>query len=311
MTTAFRIDNASRSATLGVLALLAAGVFIAGAWAGVVRAWPVRYSLRFIQELPKPFTGFPESRPLALDSAGRVLDYAGKIEVTCPEQTGRTAVILIAGQSNAANNAAQRHSSRHPDRAFNFVSGRCYAAASPLLGATGFAGESWTLLADDLLDAGAFDRVILAPVAVGSSTVEQWAKGGALNASMLPLLQEVTTRYRVTHVLWHQGESDFAFKTDPARYKDLFLSFVGSLRENSVDAPVYVSKASRCGPIWTESNPIRKTQQELASTGNGLKAGVNTDVLLNAEDRYDDCHFAESGQVKAAAAWAAILAPRP
>jgi Carbohydrate esterase, sialic acid-specific acetylesterase len=298
------------TATFGALALLAVSVFIVGAWAGVVRAWPVRYSLQLIQGLPKPFASAPESRPFAVDPAGRLLNYTGKIEIQCPEQTRRTAVILIAGQSNAANSGAQRHSTRYPDRVLNFVGGRCYVAASPLLGSTGFAGESWTLLADQLIDAGAFDRVILAPVAVGASSVEQWAKGGALNTTMIPLVQDLTTRYRVTHVLWHQGESDFALKTDSARYKKHFLSFVESLRANAVDAPVFISKASRCGPAWTESNAIRTAQQELASTQPGLMTGVDTDKLLEAQDRYDDCHFADSGEVKTARAWAAILAQR-
>ena len=62
------------------------------------------------------------------------MKYAGKIEVQCPKQTQRTAVLLIAGQSNAANSAAQRHETRHPDRVLNFMGGRCYVAASPLLG---------------------------------------------------------------------------------------------------------------------------------------------------------------------------------
>jgi hypothetical protein len=305
------IDIKRRTATYGALALLAVTVFIAGAWAGVVRAWPVRYSLRLIEGLPKPFASAPEARPFTFDPAGRLLGYAGKIEVKCPQQTPRTAVILISGQSNAANSGAQRHATRFADRALNFVGGRCYVAASPLLGSTGFAGEFWTLLADQLIDAKVFDSVILAPVAVGGSNVEQWAKGGSLNATMLPLVQDLTTRYRVTHVLWHQGESDFALKTDPLRYKALFLSFVETLRANSVDAPVFVSKATRCGPAWTESNAIESAQQELASSEPGLKAGVDTDELLEAQDRYDDCHFAESGEVKAATAWAAILAQRP
>jgi len=40
-------------------------------------------------------------------------------------------VLLIAGQSNAANSAAQRHETAIPDRVLNFISGRCYVAASP------------------------------------------------------------------------------------------------------------------------------------------------------------------------------------
>ena len=300
-----------RAAVFGGLALLAVSVFILGAWAGVVRIWPVRYSLQLLDGLPKPFVSAPESRPFAANSAGRLTSYAGKIEIQCPKQTEKTAVILIAGQSNAANNAAQRHNTRYPDRVLNFAAGRCYIAASPLLGSTGFAGEYWTLMADELIDAKVFDSVILAPVAVGASSIAQWAQGGSLNATMLPLVQELTTRYRVTHVLWHQGESDFALKTDPLRYKGLLLSFVETLRANLVDAPVFVSKATRCGPAWTRSNAIRSAQQDLATSEPGLKAGVDTDELLEAQDRYDDCHFADSGEVKAATAWAVILAQRP
>lgn len=301
-------DRARYFASLGGVALLIVGVFAAGAWAGVARPWPVRFWLHFIEGRPKPIAIQPESRRFKADPAGRLLDYPGKIEVQCPEQDQRTAVILIAGQSNAANSGAQRHSTRYPDRVLNFLGGRCYIAASPLLGSTGFEGEVWTLLADQLIDAGAFDRVILSPVAVAASKVEQWAKGGALNATMIPLVADLVVRYRVTHVLWHQGESDFALGTDPARYKERFLSFVESLRANAVDAPVYVSEATRCGPGWTEPNAIRTTQQELASAQPGLKAGVDTDTLLGAQDRYDDCHFAASGEERTARAWAAILA---
>ena len=215
----------------------------------------------------------PKSPPIALDPAGRLTKYAGKTEVQCPKQTQRTAVLLIAGQSNAANNAAQRHKTRYPDRVLNFMDGRCYVAASPLLGSTGFAGEYWSLMADELIDAGAFDRVILAPVAVGASDIAQWAKGGALNTSMIPLVQDLVTHYRVTHVLWHQGESDFALKTDPARYKEQFHSFADTLRANAVDAPIFVSTATRCLTGWSESNanPVRSEGARLHAAR--LRAG--------------------------------------
>jgi Carbohydrate esterase, sialic acid-specific acetylesterase len=304
-------DVRRRTALFGGLAALAVSVFvlgaIIGAWAGVVRIWPVRYSLQLIDGPPKPFVNEPESPPLALDAAGRLLRYAGKTEVRCPKQTPRTAVLLIAGQSNAANNAAQRHATRYPDRVLNFIGGRCYVAASPLLGSTGFAGEYWSLMADQLIDAGAFDRVILAPVAVGASNIAQWAKGGALNSSMIPLMQDLVTHYRVTHVLWHQGESDFALRTDPGRYKEQFLSFADTLRANAVDATVFVSTATRCLTGWSQSNAIQSAQRELASAQSGFEPGVDTDTLLSAQDRYDDCHMADSGEMKTAKAWAAIL----
>jgi hypothetical protein len=316
MTTfAFRNDVRRRTALFGGLALLALSVFVLGAvigaWAGVVRIWPVRYSLFLLEGSPKPFVNQPESLPIAIDSAGRLMRYAGKTEAPCPKQTPRTAVLLIAGQSNAANSAAQRHETRHPDRVLNFISGRCYVAASPLLGSTGFAGEPWTLMADELIEQGAFDRVILASLAVGGSNIAQWAKGGVLNTSMIPLVQDLVTHYHVTHVLWHQGESDFALRTDPAQYKERFLSFADTLRANAVDAPVFVSTATRCLPGWSALNPIRAAQHELTSTEPEFRAGVDTDMLLSAQDRYDDCHMADSGEVKSARAWAGILTQRP
>jgi hypothetical protein len=58
-------------------------------------------------------------------------------------------------------------------------------------------------------------------------------------------------------------------------------------------------------------NPIRAAQQELVSGQSGFAAGVDTDKLLGAQDRYDDCHMANSGEVKTAGAWAARLTQHP
>ena len=285
---------------------------IVGAWAGVVRIWAVRYSLQLIEGLPKPFVSAPESRPFAVDSAGRLLGYAGKIEIQCPQQTRGTAVILIAGQSNAANSGAQRHNTRHPDRVLNFAGGRCYIAASPLLGSNGFAGEYWTLLADQLIDAGTFDHVILAPLAVGGSKVEQWAKGGALNATMIPLVQDLTTRYRVTHVLWHQGEADFALKTDPALYKEYFLSFVESLRANGYRRSGFHLEGDPllAGLVRTECNPHGPTGTRV-HLSRGLRQGSTRTSSWTLRTDMTTVTSRTSGEVKTATAWAAILAQHP
>src|SRR3984957_2368036 len=68
-------DFRLRTALFGVLALFALCLFVLGAvigaWAGVVRIWPVRYSLFLLEGPPKPFVNEPESLPIALDSAGR------------------------------------------------------------------------------------------------------------------------------------------------------------------------------------------------------------------------------------------------
>ena len=97
--------------------------------------------------------------------------------------------------------------------------------------------------------------------------------------------------------------------TDADSYRKSFLSLAASLRAQGVEAPIYVSRATRCGPGWKVPNPVRTAQVELLDSKSGLKTGVDTDLLLEAQDRYDDCHFAASGQMKAAKAWAELLSP--
>jgi hypothetical protein len=90
-----------------------------GLYAGVKRVWPVP-QLRLLVAT--------EAQSLVrTNQFGRLLRYPGKIEITCPIQDEKTAVLV--GQSNAANYQGQRHQSAD-DRVVNFVDGRCYRAAS-------------------------------------------------------------------------------------------------------------------------------------------------------------------------------------
>src|SRR3954466_5568920 len=80
-----------------------------------------------------------------------------------------------------------------------------------------------------------------------------------------------------------------------------FQSLARDLRAWGVAAPIYVSVATRCDPIdarWSHDNPISRAQRKLAASGQGFSAGVNSDSLLDALDRYDGCHMAGSGLPK-------------
>ena len=75
--------------------------FAIGLYAGVKRVWPVP-QLRLLLAT--------EGQPLVrTDKFGRLLSYPGKIEITCPIQDKETAVLLLVGQSNAANYQGQLH----------------------------------------------------------------------------------------------------------------------------------------------------------------------------------------------------------
>lgn len=261
------------------------------------------------RQLPDHFPGLS-----TFDDFGRLVSHAGKVKVPCPQQGSRTAVFVIAGQSNAANFAGQRYTSAHGAQILNFFNGDCFIAASPLLGTSESRGEYWTRMANILVSMGKFDTVVLAPIAIDASNIARWARGGDLNGLMLTALANVHRQgYRVTHVLWHQGEADLIMGTSRSQYEANFQSVVDTLRTSGLDAPIFVSITSKCSSVapYMAGNPIALAQAGLPDAGRGIVTGVNTDRLLDDSDRYDDCHFAGSGAEKVAAEWSRIIAAHP
>lgn len=191
----------------------------------------------------------------------------------------------------------------------NFSKGVCHIAGSPLLGATGSAGEPWTRLGDTLIESSLARQVILIPAAVSGSRIRQWQAGGDLNAVLQETLDDLMPHFHITHVLWHQGESDFLGGTSQPEYTEHFRSMVDSLRRRGVQAPIFISVASRCGPepSWTPDNPVALAQRALPDPALGILAGIDTDRLLAASDRSDGCHLSASGQEKVSAAWLETL----
>jgi hypothetical protein len=125
------------------------------------------------------------------------------------------------------------------------------------------------------------------------------------------VLSGIATQYRITQVIWHQGEGDFGTAMTKQQYAEKFMSLVKSIRTQRVDAPVYVSVASRCeltNVPWTASNAIADAQRSLPNGEAHILQGVDTDALIGPVDRVDDCHFGASGQEKFANAWVPILA---
>lgn len=217
-----------------------------------------------------------------LDDKGRLIGDESKTSVTCPTQTDRTAVLLILGQSNAANDGGQRHTSNYGARVVNAFDKRCFVAASPLLGSTDTKGEYWTLLGSNLIASGQNDSVILAPLAYSGSEVARWATGGDLNPVLVDTMKQLQdSGYRITSVLWVQGEKDLVMGTTAEAYQEHFISMVDTLRQHGVEAPVYISIASKClepsnGGFKEHipDNAIVRAQLALSKSGHGIREGV-------------------------------------
>lgn len=234
-------------------------------------------------------------------------ETSGRQRVECAPAAGpRTAVLLTLGQSNAANEGEGPYSPRSPAINFNFLDGHCYDAKEPLLGTTGNRASVWTRVADGLIARGAYERVVIAPIAVGGTGIARWAAGGDLNPRIGRALRGLSDAgLRPTHILWHQGEND-AGKLDRETYVTRFGEIVAAIRAAGGEAPIYVAVASLCGDSGNDE--IRNAQREIPNRFAGVKPGPDTDTLDRFVWRRDLCHFSSEGLDRHAELWLDVLA---
>ena len=117
----------------------------------------------------------PGTRPINLAEVPPPL----RVERPCTPISGKTAIIVVHGQSNAANYGSARYTAREAVDNFDPATGKCFAAADPLLGTDGAGGSFATRLGDILIEAGRYDRVIIVPIARGSSSISFLNNEGA------------------------------------------------------------------------------------------------------------------------------------
>jgi len=242
---------------------------------------------------------------------GSIRDPSGRHETGCAidGDRKRTAVIVVVGQSNAANHGAGRYAANRRVDNFNVYDGRCYRAADPLLGASGDGGNFATRLGDKLIDAGLFDRVILAPIAMGGTTVEQWAEEGMFNRRIPVLIRRLfDAGLSADFILWQQGEGNPGMgDVDGRQYRKNLLEVIRTFRRFGVTAPFFVSLTTLCGGPHANADNIRAGQRGAVNSLAGIYQGPDTDTI-GVEHRWDTCHFDEAGLDMAAALWLRVIA---
>lgn len=239
------------------------------------------------------------------DTSGKQLSTT-----TIEGDRSRTAVIIVLGQSNAANHGTGHYVAKHRVDNFSLYDGCCYHAADPLLGASGDEGNFATRLGDKLIEAGLFDRIILAPIAMGGTTVEQWADEGMFNRRILALIRRLHDAGLSTDfILWHQGEGNPGMGDAHGRqYRKNLLEVVNTFRRYGIDAPFFVALVTRCGDApHPNAVNIRDGQKGAVDPMAGVYLGPDTDTI-GVEHRWDKCHFDESGLDLAASLWLQCLA---
>jgi hypothetical protein len=236
----------------------------------------------------------------------QLVAYPGRREIVRPPITPRTMVAFVFGQSNSANHGDEKFRAHSPAVA-NFWNGKYFAAEDPLLGASGDGGSPWTLMADKVIEVGAFDGVILIAAGVGAVPVEAWTTGGTLNGMLEKRLAETKdVGLNVTHFLWHQGESNNS-PAGAANYDTAMQPIIALTKRYFPQSKFFVAQATLCGPGSVPNVELQKIQLGLSRLP-GVFAGPNTDEIIGVVDRFDGCHLNGRGLEKHAAGWAAAIA---
>ena len=240
----------------------------------------------------------------------RIWGYTGdRDERSCNNivKAGNTAVVLVIGQSNAANTGPTPFTPSSGVFNYNYQDRKCYVARDPLLGAQGQAGSVWSRLGDRLVKDGVYDSVIFAPFVVGSTSVKNWGQG-ILAPALAQMVRDFhSTELKFTHVLWHQGEADRGISRQD--YAGNFERIVSSLHDNDVDAPIWMSVGTICwfGKGGIPHKAIHQAQQDIVEKREDVLAGPNTDKYDRIADRHDGCHFSDLTMERVADEWLDLL----
>ncbi len=209
-----------------------------------------------------------------------------------------TAIILTLGQSNSANYGQGTYECHN--QVFNYFKGNLYKAKDPLLGASGPRCSVWTRLADMLIDSGFYNKVIIIPIGIGGVSVDCWANLYC-NKTLQETLQLIEKdSIKITHVIWHQGETDNILNTPKEVYKSNLKKVLAQIREYGISSNFYVCVASYHYEMIDKNNGIdtiiQNAQIEFCKENAGTKLGPNTDIINNlASDRNDGVHFSKRG----------------
>lgn len=237
-------------------------------------------------------------------------DVSGKILSTPRLAPGeRTAVFVIEGQSGGANSVDTPYTPAHADKVdnFNIYDGGVYRAVDPLLGCTTTGqdenGNIWGRVADGLIDIGWCDRVILAPIAFGDTSVAHHRYGGELNPRLRIAPQRLAAAgLPVTAFILALGENDNQLGTPYGQIVAGLSEIIATPRNAGFSAPWLVGK---CSYAFGVTSSVVQSAQAAVVNGIDVFAGADTDTLTGTAvyRQANDVHLTAAGRNAAASLW--------
>lgn len=271
---------------------------------------------------PRPFSApdpgniFYEKPGLAATSP--YTDASGKtLRALTINPAEKTLIMICAGQSLGTDNITDTFTPTNASKVDNlsWYDGKNYAGTTPLLG-TGWNGSTATShnfnhkIADGIISNGKFDRVIVVPMGMGGTSINQWANEGALTT-------EATGYYRMINAVakklaaqgvtpattgvkflikWNHGESDTQLATSQASYTADFNKMKAKV---DADLAVKWMVAKESWITGTTSSSVQNAQLALVNNTT-IFAGENMDSIDATGRVGDNTHLNATGGNSAA-----------
>lgn len=260
--------------------------------------------MRSAASTPDPFLAPLFNAVLELSRVGKVRSFPG---LRPGEVTGN---FMLAGQSLIAGSSEGLYTPTNANFVDNLnqFNGEIVKASDPLVGASLAdsplrQASPFTRVADQLVTAGDFDRVVLTPAAYGGTTIAQW--DADLHKHIINgYRRSVALGIPITAILWQLGETDNALGTSQASYYASFVSMRTKVIAAGCTAPWILAKSTYI-PGGLTSAAIRAAITALVDNVN-IFAGPDCDTL-NGTYRYDDQHWNAAGNAAAAALWTSAI----
>lgn len=246
----------------------------------------------------------------------RALKVADGLTQVNPNLVGgqTTCVIIAGGQSTITGNGSGTYTKTNANiHMLNIYTGGMYSAVNPMPGVdSNFSlgnTECFLIrLADKMINASKYQRIILVPFGLGSTDIAKWQSGGFCNERISAACQRVSKMGLLSatqvYFIWQQGESDRVLGTTQGAYTTGLNSVIATARAVLPTTPIYISQTSWSSGVT--SSAVRAAQA--ASWGGTIFQGPDTDTLDATNRIADNTHWNGTGSDAVAGLWNAKLA---
>lgn len=240
----------------------------------------------------------PEGGPTFTDTTGKT---PKSLVVSDP---ARTAIVGVIGQSIVAGLGGGLSSytpvNSNVDQ-LDISGGLCWGLKDATLGVSGTGGSLIPRIGDRLRASPNYDRVIMIPGGVNSTSSTEWGKGNYTHRLVVLIKQARKLGTPMTHMLYVQGQAETFFPIPPAQYQDNVLSAIAISRALGCTCPWYIAQSTMLNN--STNSTTRGAQLGLVNPSAGRRFGGDIDVLTGPGNLSDGTHPNDAG----AAAMAVIL----